>query len=281
MRLDQMHAPPAARHGPRRGSQSAPTISPLRFSISAWPMKQSFASLPRPLRYSRASGSVVEACVSFVRFCRGSPARRCAPVRAARRRAVLRPEALRAGPGLEQRAVHREVLARQQPLHLRQRPARRPGSVGGDLARQQPVAVLGERASHPRPDRPRRARRTSGTAGRTRSARPAAAPSGSSRTPAAAAPAAAAPAGSIPGPVGEYSASNSDDIATSAAFTMSRITRSGWSGANPLLQVHIAEQRTRPPILTPHRNPLGRRVRDTYGITAASRAQGRLSSAAG
>ncbi len=47
---------------------TAPTIRPWRFSISAWPMKQSLASLPRPLRYSRASGSVVEAWVSLRRF---------------------------------------------------------------------------------------------------------------------------------------------------------------------------------------------------------------------
>ncbi len=47
---------------------AAPTIRPFRFSISAWPMKQSLASLPGPLRNSLASGSVVEACVSLLRF---------------------------------------------------------------------------------------------------------------------------------------------------------------------------------------------------------------------
>jgi len=41
-------------------------------------MKHSFVSLPRPLRYSRASGSVVEACVSFERF---SPLKSCTPLR--------------------------------------------------------------------------------------------------------------------------------------------------------------------------------------------------------
>src|SRR5215467_469480 len=46
----------------------ASTMSPLRFSVSRWPMWQSFASFPAPLRNSRASGSVVEKCVSFLRF---------------------------------------------------------------------------------------------------------------------------------------------------------------------------------------------------------------------
>jgi hypothetical protein len=39
----------------------------IAVSMSAWPMKESLASLPRPLRESRASGSVVEAWMSFVR----------------------------------------------------------------------------------------------------------------------------------------------------------------------------------------------------------------------
>jgi hypothetical protein len=57
---------------------TAPTISPLRFSIRAWPIKHSRASLPNPpafagagfLRNKRVSGSVVETCVSLRR---GSP----------------------------------------------------------------------------------------------------------------------------------------------------------------------------------------------------------------
>ena len=47
------------------------TISPERFSIRPWPMKQSLASMPGPLRYSRASGSVVLAGVAFERTSRG------------------------------------------------------------------------------------------------------------------------------------------------------------------------------------------------------------------
>ena len=40
---------PIVPHAPRRGVATAPTISPLRFTISAWPMKQSLAYLPSPL----------------------------------------------------------------------------------------------------------------------------------------------------------------------------------------------------------------------------------------
>ena len=57
--------------------------------------------------------------------------------------AVLRPEALHAGPGLDQRAVDAEVLARQQPPHLRPVEQRRQ-ELGRDVALEQPVAVLGE-----------------------------------------------------------------------------------------------------------------------------------------
>jgi uncharacterized protein with beta-barrel porin domain len=57
---------------------TAPTIKPLRFSISAWPTKHSRASLPGPLRRRRASGSVVEACVSFLRR---SPLKSRSPLR--------------------------------------------------------------------------------------------------------------------------------------------------------------------------------------------------------
>ena len=44
------------------------TTSPLRFSIRRWPMKAILAAWPWPLRYSRASLSVVEAWVSLLRF---------------------------------------------------------------------------------------------------------------------------------------------------------------------------------------------------------------------
>ncbi len=71
---------------------------------------------------------------------------------AARARCAARPvpglEAFWTAPGLDQRAVHREMLARQQPLDPGM------GHHGGqklhrDLARQQPVAVLGERRRIP------------------------------------------------------------------------------------------------------------------------------------
>ena len=106
-------------------------------------MKQSLASLPLPLRNSLASGSVVEACVSLVRC---SPWKSRSPLRPGRRRlaaAVLRPEALHAGPGLDQRAVDREVLVRQQRLDLGLG-QHRAQELGRDLALEQPVAVLGE-----------------------------------------------------------------------------------------------------------------------------------------
>jgi hypothetical protein len=48
-----------------------------------------------------------------------------------------------AHPGLDQAAVDAEVPARQQPAHLR--PVEQPGQeLGGDIAREQPVAVLRE-----------------------------------------------------------------------------------------------------------------------------------------
>jgi hypothetical protein len=46
----------------------ASMTSPLRFSVIRWPIWQSFASLPAALRNNRASGSVVEECVSFARL---------------------------------------------------------------------------------------------------------------------------------------------------------------------------------------------------------------------
>jgi hypothetical protein len=122
-------------------------------------MKQSLASLPGPLRNSLASGSVVEAWVSLLRLWPRKVLLAVAPRVGRRAGAVLRPEALRAGPGLQQRAVHREVLAREQRTHLG--PGQHSGQEArGDLARQQPVAVLGEgggvpdRDVHAEPDEP-------------------------------------------------------------------------------------------------------------------------------
>ena len=59
-------------------------------------------------------------------------------------RAVLRPEALHRRPGLDQRAVDREMIRAEQPLHPRLR-QHRAQELGGDVALQQPLAVLGER----------------------------------------------------------------------------------------------------------------------------------------
>ena len=58
-------------------------------------------------------------------------------------RRLLRPEALHRSPGFDQRAIHREVLARQQSLdpRLGQHCGEK---LGCNLAFQQPVAVLRE-----------------------------------------------------------------------------------------------------------------------------------------
>ena len=112
--------------------------------------------------------------------------------------AVLRHKALHAGPGLDQRAVDREVLAGQQLADLRQvQHARK--ELGRNIAVEQPVPVLAEHGRIPhRIVRPT-ARRTSGTADCSRAAPSTAAPSAPCRTPAAAAPATVAPAGSTAG----------------------------------------------------------------------------------
>src|SRR5512133_801621 len=65
-------AAPAAR------VSSASTARPLRFSISTWPMKQSWLCWPLPLRNSRASSSVAERWVSLERF---SPLKSRSPLR--------------------------------------------------------------------------------------------------------------------------------------------------------------------------------------------------------
>src|SRR5574340_649285 len=59
--------------------------------------------------------------------------------------ATVRPaEALDRSPRLDQRTVHREVITRQQPLHLLLSQNRRQ-ELRGNLSLQQPVAILGER----------------------------------------------------------------------------------------------------------------------------------------
>ncbi len=45
------------------------TISPLRFSLSTCPSYTSLASAELLFRFRRAAGSVLDSCVSFVRFC--------------------------------------------------------------------------------------------------------------------------------------------------------------------------------------------------------------------
>ena len=57
--------------------------------------------------------------------------------------AGLRLDALHRRPGLDPHTVHREVIARQKPLHLGS--GQHPGQeLRGDVAFQQPIAVLGK-----------------------------------------------------------------------------------------------------------------------------------------
>src|SRR5215470_702418 len=124
----------------------ASTISPWRFSVIICPMWESLASLPRPLRMRRASGSVVCFIGSFltVEVAPGIAAAALGRLIGA----VLRHEALHAGPSLDQRAVDREVLARQKLAHLRQ--IQNPShELGRDIAAQEPVAVLAEHGCVP------------------------------------------------------------------------------------------------------------------------------------
>src|SRR5258707_14257830 len=56
-------------------------------------------------------------------------------------KAVLRLDALHRGPGFDQRAIDREVIARQKLLYLGLRQPR-PEELGPDVAFQQPAPVL-------------------------------------------------------------------------------------------------------------------------------------------
>ena len=92
--------PPPAPPAPLRAWCARPRSARCRFSISRCPMKHSREGWPSALRYSLASGSVVEACVSLLRF---SPrkfrsALRPGPPRAVHPGTVLAPEALHRRP---------------------------------------------------------------------------------------------------------------------------------------------------------------------------------------
>ena len=62
--------------------------------------------------------------------------------------AILRHKALQAGPRLNQRAIDREVLARQQLAHLRQ-VQHGDKKLGRDIAVEQPIPVLAEHGRIP------------------------------------------------------------------------------------------------------------------------------------
>ena len=122
-------------------------------------MKQSFASLPAPLRNSLASGSVVEAWVSLLRFW---PRKSCSPLRPASgggpdpsfgRKLLVLAQASSSVPSTEKCSVESRPAHPRLRQHGRQEARRY-------LAIQQPVAVLGEgggvpdRIVHAEPDEP-------------------------------------------------------------------------------------------------------------------------------
>jgi hypothetical protein len=111
-------------------------------------MKHSRASLPGPFLNRRASGSVVEAWVSFLRFSRRKLHSPLRPGPGGSPEPSFGRKLFRAGPGLQQCAVHREMLVRQEPLDLvmRQHGGEK---LGRHLAVEQPVAVIGEAGGVP------------------------------------------------------------------------------------------------------------------------------------
>jgi hypothetical protein len=139
-------------------------------------------------------------------------------------RTVFRAKTVHARPRLQRHAVDRKMLARQQALHFALR-QHRGKELLRHLAREQPVAVLRECRGVPhwvlntQPDKPAEQQIVISPLDQLPL------PSGSNRRPAGAAPASPAPAGSSP--IGEYSSANSPVSAASAAFAISRITRSG------------------------------------------------------
>lgn len=94
------------------------TTRPLRFSKSTWPMWHNCALVFLDLRYRRASGSVVEAWVSFQRFL---PLKSTSELRPAPGSGGSCPSlgpTLMRGPDLDQGDIDAEVLVRDQSLPL-------------------------------------------------------------------------------------------------------------------------------------------------------------------
>ena len=167
-------------------------------------------------------------------------------------RAVLRLEALHRRPGFDQRAVDREVIARQKLLHLGLRQHRRAGTWPRCRL---PAAGRGSSRTpnDPRPHRRRRSRRTSGTAGRIPAAPSTAAPSGSNRTPATASPAAASPAGSTAARSAHRAPANSRSSADKRLVHDRPDRSQRMIPPNPRLQIDVAEQLARPLVPAAHR----------------------------
>ena len=162
-------------------------------------MKQSLASLPWAFAIEPRLG-IGRRGVRVVRALRRrenpSPGF-VSPVRGRFVRAILRLEALRRRPGFDQRAVDREVIRAQKPLHtrLRQNQPKNFAAISPSRRRSR----FFENTSDPMPPRRRRCPRTSGTEGRTPTAPSTGVPSGSNKTLAAASPATASQAGSTGG----------------------------------------------------------------------------------
>src|SRR5882724_11781733 len=127
---------------PLHWSNSVSTTSPFRFSIITLPQYASLASWPPLLRASRASGSVVDWCVSLLRFSpwKSTFGGQDRPVVDSSDPSV---ESSSDSPKLRSASVYREVLIAGQTFCLRLS-----NNLAEELTRhmafQKPVAVLGE-----------------------------------------------------------------------------------------------------------------------------------------
>ena len=80
--------------------------------------EQSLASSPCPCDEAKPRGRWPTHACRCAASHRGSRARRCGPARGRLAATILRAEALHGCPGLDQRAIDREVVIRQQHLDL-------------------------------------------------------------------------------------------------------------------------------------------------------------------
>src|SRR5271170_5254856 len=128
---------------PSAGVKQAATTSPLRFSIRACPMKQSLAAWPFAIKPRLGIGSRGVAVVRALLAVKIRLPVASASVHGRFVRAILRPETLHRRPGFDQRAVDREVVGAEKPLHSRMC-KNCAQQLGRDVAFQQALAVLGK-----------------------------------------------------------------------------------------------------------------------------------------